>query len=126
MQQKPDRICVNEISSVVARRDHSNGRLGYGIVAFALSAIAERIIRIQSFDDAERFWFEVHAAQVPRRVDVRHRPLAPGESATINTFKTKLSALEGISLVTILCGTPTPTMRGVYDTPEQPVLMKLR
>ena len=46
----------------------------------------------------------MHAAQGPHLVGVWYRPPAPGETATINTFKTKLHALEGISLGTIVLG----------------------
>ena len=46
----------------------------------------------------------VHAAPGPHLVGVWYRPPAPGELATINTFKTELSALEGISLGTIVLG----------------------
>ena len=132
-------ICVNEFFlnrtvkhvtlqgySFVGRRDRSDGGLGGEIVAFAVYAFAGRIILIQSFDDAERFgpWCTQPNARVLSEFGTGRG--LPGDLVTINTFKTKLSALDGISLVTILCGTPTSTIRGVYDTPEQPVLMKLR
>ena len=115
MKEKPDLICVNvtflnrivehvalEEYSFVARRDISDGVLNEGIAAFAVSAIAERIIVIESSDDANRFWFMVHVAQGPHLVGVWYKPPAPGETAMINAFETELRVLEGISLGTFV------------------------
>jgi hypothetical protein len=117
MNEKPDLICVNEtfldrtieyISlegyALIARRDRADGRKCGGIAAFALTTIAERVTLVESSQDAERFWLLVHANQGPHLVGVWYRPPAPGEIATIDTFKKELNALEGISLGTIVMG----------------------
>ena len=117
MGQKPDLICVNEtflnrttehISiegySLIARRDRSDGRKCGGIAAFAASNISQRVTLVESSENAERVWLLVHANQGPHLVGVWYRPPNPGEVATIDTFKTELDALEGLSLGTIVLG----------------------
>ena len=117
LQEKPDLICVNETFldrtvehltlegyTLVARRDRNDGRQGGGIAAFATSDIAERVTLIQSSDDAERFWLMVHADQGPHLVGVWYRPPAPGETGTVSTFKAEYSALENMSLGSIILG----------------------
>ena len=117
MDEKPDLICVNEtflsraiehISlegyELIARRDRSDGRKCGGIAAFALIKIAQRVTLVQSSENAERFWMLVHANHGPQLVGVWYRPPAPGETATIDTFKTELNALEGMCLGTIVLG----------------------
>ena len=59
---------------------------------------------IQSSDDAERFWLMVHADQGPHLVGVWYRPPAPGETGTVSTFKAEYSALENMSLGSIILG----------------------
>ena len=90
--------------SFVGRRDRSDGGLGGEIVAFAVYAFAERIILIQSFDDAERFgpWCTQPNARVLSEFGTGRG--LPGDLVTINTFKTELRALEGISLRMIVLG----------------------
>ena len=90
--------------ALIARRDRADGRKCGGIAAFALTTISERVTLVESSQDAERFWLLVHANQGPHLVGVWYRPPAPGEIATIDTFKTELNALEGISLGTIVMG----------------------
>ena len=83
--------------ALIARRDRQYGRHGGGIAAFAASAIAERVILIQSSEDADRFWFMVHADQGPHLVGVWYRSHASGETAAVTTFKAEYVALEFVS-----------------------------
>ena len=46
----------------------------------------------------------VHADQGPHLVGVWYRPPAPGETGTVATFKAEYSALEGMSLGSIVLG----------------------
>ena len=69
-----------------------------------MTNIAERITLVESSQKAERFWLLVHAQQGPQLVGVWYRPPAAGEVATIETFKTELNSLEGISMGTIVLG----------------------
>ena len=117
MKEKPDVICVNVIFlnrivehvalegySFVARRDISDGVLNGGLAVFVVSAIVERIIVIESSDDATISWSMVHVAQGPHFAGVWYKPLAPSETAMINAFETELRVLEGISLGTFVQG----------------------
>ena len=74
MDQKPDLVCANETSlnhaiehislecySLIAGRDKSDGRKCGGIVAFALSNISQRVILVESSENAQRFCLLVHA-----------------------------------------------------------------
>ena len=67
MAHKPDVICVNEAflngtiehvniegSSLIARRDISDRRKCYGIAAFALSYISQRVTSVDNSENAER------------------------------------------------------------------------
>ena len=90
--------------TLIARRDRNDGRHGGGIAAFAANAIPERVTLIQSSADAELFWIMLHADQGPHLVGVWYRPPAPGETATVTTFKAEYVALESLSLGSIILG----------------------
>ena len=64
----------------------------------------ERVALIATSDSAERCWLLVHAAQGPHLIGVWYRPPIPGESATIETFKTELQGLADQALVCIGIG----------------------
>ena len=75
---------------------------------------------IQRSDDAEKFWLMVHADQGPHLVGVWYRPPAPGETGTIATFKAEYSALEGMSLGSIVLGDMKSTTDIGCSTPVTP------
>ena len=108
--------------SLVARHDRSDGRLGGGIAAFAISAIDDRVNLIHSSDDAERLWPMVHAEQGPHFVGDWYKSLAPGGNGTVATFKAEYSALGGMSLGSIVLGSLTSTTDIGRSTPITPAM----
>ena len=102
---KPDLVCVNETFSIqtvdhisCSEAGYSDGRKHRGVVAFALVSIAERVTLIQSSEAAEWIWLLAHADLGPHLVGIRYRPPNPGDTATIDTFKAELRAVEGAAL----------------------------
>ena len=114
LQPRPLLVCVNESFldqsvqeitlegySLVGRRDRADGRAGGGVLLFALIAYRQSVTLTRVSETAERLWCVVRSDWGPVSVCARCRPPAPGDTTSIETFRSgrssSLSALAALA-----------------------------
>ena len=94
MESKPSVLCLTETwadkglpslrtegYTLISLRDRDDGRLGGGVVVFALEKLAHRVTLL------ERSWVIMHSDHGPYVIGCLYRPPAPSEVDSIHSFK---------------------------------------
>ena len=118
MESSPSIICLTEtwlndsVGSpslhgyvVIARRDRGDGRIGGGVIIFALSTLADSISTVHISSLHERIWCILYSSLGPMLLCAWYRPPLRGEIDSITSFLVEYEGLRNqvISII-IICG----------------------
>ena len=89
---------------IIARRDRDDGRIGGGVIIFALCSLADALTTVMISTVSERIWCILHSSFGPLLLCGWYRPPNRGEVDSILSFVEEFKHLKHQAISTIVFG----------------------